>query len=177
MTPHLSHLAPLNGNRALVKEIIIRKANIKDEIAIGEVLLDFYNMEDLKEATNSFLTEINKEHKYILAIENKKIIGLVTWILHGLPKHGLFELDRICILSGSRGKGIGNRLVEAMIDDADLYYKSLGEKIRKLYLLTHEENKPAHKFYEKVGFKHETTLIDHYYKDVNERVYSIFFNV
>ena len=115
-----------------MKQIIIRKANIKDEIAIGEVLLDFYNMEDLKEATNSFLTEIKKEHQYILAIENKKIIGLVTWILHGLPKHGLFELDRICILSGSRGKGVGNRLVEAMIDDADSYYKSLGEKIRKL---------------------------------------------
>ena len=67
--------------------------------------------------------------------------------------------------------------MEAMIDDADSYYKSLGEKIRKLYLLTHEENKLAHKFYEKVGFKHETTLSDHYYKDVNERVYSIFFNV
>ena len=177
MTPHLSHLALSNGNRALMKQITIRKANIKDEIAIGEVLLDFYNMEDLKEANNSFLTEIKKEHQYILAIENKKIIGLVTWILHGLPKHGLFELDRICILSGSRGKGVGNRLVEAMIDDADSYYKSLGEKIRKLYLLTHEENKLAHKFYEKVGFKHETTLSDHYYKDVNERVYSIFFNV
>ena len=105
-----------------MKQIIIRKANIKDEIAIGEVLLDFYNMEDLKEATNSFLSELKKEHKYILAIENKKIIGLVTWILHGLPKHGLFELDRICILSGSRGKGVGNRLVEAMIDAADSYY-------------------------------------------------------
>ena len=48
---------------------------------------------------------------------------------------------------------------------------------RGTYLLTHEENKLAHKFYEKVGFKHETTLSDHYYKDVNERVYSIFFNV
>ena len=46
-----------------MKQITIRKANIKDEIAIGEVLLDFYNMEDLKEATNSFLTEIKKEHQ------------------------------------------------------------------------------------------------------------------
>ena len=30
-------------------------------------------------------------------------------------------------------------------------------------------------FYEKVGFKHETTLKDHYYKDQDERVYTIFF--
>ena len=51
----------------------------------------------------------------------------------------------------------------------------MGEKIRKLYLLTHEDNVDAHIFYEKVGFVHETTLKDHYYKDQNERVYSKFF--
>jgi len=51
----------------------------------------------------------------------------------------------------------------------------MGENIRKLYLLTHEDNIDAHIFYEKVGFVHETTLKDHYYKDQNERVYSKFF--
>ena len=51
----------------------------------------------------------------------------------------------------------------------------MGESIRKLYLLTHEDNVDAHIFYKKVGFVHETTLKDHYYKDQNERVYSKFF--
>ena len=46
--------------------------------------------------------------------------------------------------------------------------------IRKLYLLTHEENVDAHNFYEKVGFDHETTLKDHYYKYQNERILKIF---
>ena len=95
--------------------------------------------------------------------------------MHGLPKHGLFELDRICILSQSRGKGVGAKLVNKLILDAGDWYKKNDEEIRKLYLLTHEDNINAHSFYEKVGFKHETTLKDHYYKDQDERVYAMFF--
>ena len=95
--------------------------------------------------------------------------------MHGLPKHGLFELDRICILSSSRGKGVGIKLVDSLVDDARKWYNKLGEDIRKLYLLTHEDNIDAHAFYEKTGFKHETTLKDHYYDNKDERVYSMFF--
>ncbi len=160
-----------------MSDLIIRKANDKDDLDIGEVLLDFYNMKNIEEASNVFHAECSKDHKYILAVEKNKIIGLVTWILHGLPKHGLFELDRICLLSESRGKGIGRILVNALIDDAKSYYENLGQKIRKLYLLTHEENKSAHSFYEKVGFKHEVTLKKHYYDGKDERVYSIFFKI
>ena len=104
------------------------------------------------------------------------ICGIVTWLSHGLPKHGLFELDRICLLSKARGKGVGKGLVNELIKDADKWYKSMGENIRKLYLLTHESNVDAHIFYEKTGFKHETTLESHYYTGKDERVYSMFFS-
>ena len=160
-----------------MSDIIIRKANDEDDLDIAEVLLDFYNMKNIEEASNVFHAEQSKDHKYILAVEKNKIIGIVTWILHGLPKHGLFELDRICLLTESRGKGVGRILVNALINDAKSYYENLGEKIRKLYLLTHEENKSAHSFYEKVGFKHEVTLKKHYYDGKDERVYSIFFKI
>ena len=90
-----------------VDNIFFRKAEHKDRDQIAGVLLDFYNMENAKEALRTFETEANKDFHYLVAIENEKIIGLVTWIMHGLPKHGLFELDRICLLSGSRGKGVG----------------------------------------------------------------------
>ena len=152
-----------------------RKATQKDANQISSVLMDFYNMENAEEASYAFTSEIEKDFNYIVAEEEGVIIGLVTWLHHGLPKHGLFELDRICLLSESRGKGVGRGLVEELIKDADKWYKSMGENIRKLYLLTHENNIDAHIFYEKVGFVHETTLKDHYYKDQNERVYSKFF--
>ena len=155
--------------------IVIKEATHNDKSQIAEVLLDFYNMSDLDEAINAFLSELEKDFHYIVAVENGKIIGLVTWFMHGLPKHGLFELDRICILSASRGKGIGIMLVDRLVDDARKWYNKLDEDIRKLYLLTHEDNKNAHAFYEKIGFEHETTLKDHYYDNKDERVYSMFF--
>tara|TARA_Y100000994_G_scaffold227928_1_gene211856 strand:- start:176 stop:658 length:483 start_codon:yes stop_codon:yes gene_type:complete len=155
--------------------ILLRKATYDDNDQIAKVLLDFYNMKDADEAAQSFNNELDKDFHYIVAEEAGKIIGLVTWLIHGLPKHGLFELDRICILSEARGKGVGRKLVDKLIDNASKWYDKKGEKIRKLYLLTHEDNKNAHSFYEKVGFSHETTLKDHYYKDQDERVYVMFF--
>lgn len=96
--------------------------------------------------------------------------------MHGLPKHQLAELDRIVILPTARGKGIGKQLVNYLIKDANNAYGKNGHKLRKLYLLTHADNKEAHAFYEKVGFKHETTLKDHYYRGKDEFVYSMYFN-
>ena len=155
--------------------ILLREATYDDKDQIAKVLLDFYNMNDVDEAIQSFNNELDKDFHYIVAEEAGKIIGLVTWLMHGLPKHGLFELDRICILAEARGKGVGRKLVDKLIDNASKWYDKEGEKIRKLYLLTHEDNKNAHSFYEKVGFSHETTLKDHYYKDQDERVYVMFF--
>ena len=159
-----------------MSNIIIRKAKLEDVNQIANVLLDFYNMENVDEARNAFLTEVSKDYKYILAIENGMIVGLVTWVIHGLPKHGLFELDRICILSQSRGKGVGKILVNSLIDKAKEWYKKNNSEIRKLYLLTHEDNISAQAFYEKVGFHHESTLENHYYNNKNEKLYSLFFN-
>ena len=155
-------------------KILIRRAKEEDALKIAYVLLDFYNIKDQEEAKKTYIDERGKEFHYIVATENNKILGLVTWLVHGLPKHGLFELDRICILGSSRGKGIGKKLVNALIDDARKWYLKKNEQARKLYLLTHESNTNAHLFYEQVGFRHETTLKDHYYKDQDERVYTIF---
>ena len=155
--------------------IVLRAASYDDKEQIAKVLLDFYNMNDREEAIKSFISELDKDFHYLVAEENGKIIGLVTWLMHGLPKHGLFELDRICILSDARGKGVGRKLVDRLINDAREWYDKEGGSIRKLYLLTHEDNKNAHAFYEKVGFIHDTTLKDHYYKNQDERIYVMFF--
>ena len=153
----------------------IRKAALKDAKGIANVLVQSYNIKDLKEGIDTFKNEIKKQHHYIIAEENNKIIGVVTWIIHGLPKHQLAELDRIAILPEYRGKGVAKKLFGALIKDAKSFYNKNNSKLRKLYLLTHADNIRAHKFYEKLGFKHETTLKDHYYKDKDEYVYSRFF--
>ena len=153
----------------------IRKATSKDTKSIANVLVQGYNIEGLKEGIDIFKNETKKFHHYIIAEEKGKIIGVVTWLIHGLPKHQLCELDRIAVLPEYRGKGVAQKLFNALIKDAKMFYKKNKSKLRKLYLLTHADNARAHKFYEKLGFKHETTLKQHYYKNKDEYVYSIFF--
>ena len=152
-----------------------RKATLKDAKGIAKVLVESYNINDLKEGINVFKSETKKFHNYIVAVDDGKIAGIITWVVQGLPKHQLCELDRIAVLPACRGKGVAKILFNALINDAKLYFKKQNQKLRKLYLLTHEDNIRAHKFYEKLGFEHESTLKEHYYKDKDEYVYSMYF--
>ena len=90
----------------------IRKSTSKDAKGIADILVQSYNIKGLKEGISVFKNEIKKNHNYIVAEESGKIIGLVTWVMHGLPKHELFELDRIAVLPEYRGKGIAQKLFQ-----------------------------------------------------------------
>lgn len=153
----------------------IRKAKPSDAKGIANVLVQSYNIKDIKEGAEVFRNEIKKSHHYIVAEEKGKIIGIITWLMHGLPKHQLAELDRIAVLPEYKGKGVSGKLFDELVKDARQFYKKNKSKLRKLYLLTHADNERAQKFYEKLGFRHETTLKEHYYKEGDEYVYSIFF--
>ncbi|MFH1641465.1 MAG: GNAT family N-acetyltransferase [Nanoarchaeota archaeon] len=152
-----------------------RKAKPEDAEQIAIVLKDAYNIDSVEESIKIFKEETVKKYHYIVAVENEKIIGLTTWQMHGLPKHQLCELDRIAVLPEGRGKGIAKELFNTLVKHADEEYKKHGLKLRKLYILTHADNKRAQAFYEKMGCSHETTLKEHYYKDTDEWVYSRFF--
>jgi len=154
----------------------VRKATLRDAKGIAIVLVKSYNIKGLEEGINIFKAETKKFHNYMVAEEGSKIVGLVTWVVHGLPKHQLCELDRIAVLPQYRGTGVANKLFEALIKESKSYFKKNKSKLRKLYLLTHADNIRAHKFYEKLGFKHEATLKEHYYKNKDEFVYSVFFD-
>lgn len=153
----------------------IRKATPLDGEGIAKVLVEAYNIDNQKEGLAVFENERVKGHHYIVAEEDGEILGIVTWVVHGLPKHMMAELDRIAVLPKSRGKGVAKVLFEELIKEANEFYKKHGFYLRKLYLLTHADNTRAQKFYEKMGFTHETTLKEHYYKGKDEFVFSMFF--
>jgi ribosomal protein S18 acetylase RimI-like enzyme len=152
-----------------------RKATAKDAVGIATVLKECYNIGSIEEGVAVFKEETQKKYNYVVADEDGRIAGIVTWQMHGLPKHQLCELDRIAVLKEYRGKGIAQSLFKALVDDADVEYKKHGSKLRKLYILTHADNKRAQEFYKKMGCKHETTLKDHFYKGKDEFVFSRFF--
>ena len=111
----------------------------------------------------------------MVAVENKKVLGITTWIVHGLPKHGLAQLDRIAVLPEYKGKGVSDKLFEFLLKDVQKFYRSKKSKLRKLYILTHSENERAQAFYKRMGFKFDAKLKDHYYKGKDEYMMSIFF--
>ena len=152
-----------------------RKALGKDAVGIATVLKECYNIDSIKEGIAVFKAESHKGHHYIAADDEGRIAGLTTWKMHGLPKHGLCELDRIAVLSDYRGKGVAQALFNSLIKAANEKYGEQGFKLRKLYILTHDNNKIAQAFYKKIGMNHETTLKDHYYNGKEEFVFSKFF--
>jgi N-acetylglutamate synthase-like GNAT family acetyltransferase len=152
-----------------------RKAIGKDAVGIATVLKECYNISSIKEGVKIFEEEVVKKYHFIVAEDDGRIAGIVTWQMHGLPKHQLCELDRIAVLSEYRGKGVSNELFKALVKDSNSSYKKSGSKLRKLYILCHADNKRAHAFYKKMGMKHETTLKNHFYKGKDEWVFSRFF--
>jgi len=152
-----------------------RKATVADASGVAEVLKECYNIDSSEEGKSVFESERVKGHNYIVAVDDSKVVGLTTWLTHGLFKHGLAELDRIAVLEAYRGKGIAKKLFDTLVKEAKEKYKKHGGKLRKLYLLTHADNSRAQAFYSKMGLKHETTLKKHYYDDKDEFVFSMFF--
>ena len=94
---------------------------------------------------------------------------------HARPKHRLVHCSRVAIIPHLRGKGVATKLFETMVQDADKFYKSQGFKMRKMYAYVHSSNKLAQRFYKDRGFILEAKLKDHYYKNQDEYIYSMFF--
>lgn len=154
--------------------MIIRKAEINDKEGIADVLMKSYNINSIEEGSLVFENEINKDCKYIVADNDGKIIGITSWIIRGLPKHQLVELDRISVLPEYKGRGVADKLFEFLKKDAENFYNSKGFKLRKIYLCVHSTNLRAQHFYRKIGFSYEALLINHYYNGVDEMIFSMF---
>ena len=95
-----------------------------------------------------------------------KTVGFIKYRYVGEPKkHMLLEITRIEVDREYRRHGVATELFQRMLRHT--YF-------RKLFVTTHFSNATACKFYEKMGMNEEATLVDHYYKEEDEIVYSMF---
>ena len=156
-------------------EINLRKATEKDEQEIGEVLEQGYSIKTVEEGINVFRNETAKGWNFIVAESQEKVVGIVSWAMKGLPRHGLAELDRIAVSLEFRGKGVAKKLFDFVESEAREFYSAKGENLRKLFLFTHEDNERAISFYTKMGLEKDAVLKNHYYDNKNELVLSKFF--
>lgn len=151
-----------------------RRATEQDTDNVAQLLVENFDISSAKEGRETFLKEREKD-VFIIAEENGKLRGLISWDMHGLPKHQLVRIERIGILSGPNRDEIAENLLSAAIQDADKCFKKQDLKLRKMYTMVHSSNKKLVNFFKKMGFVEEAVLKDHYHKRVDEIVLSIFF--
>ena len=151
-----------------------KKAKLWDAIKVAKLLVDCFNIASVKEGREIFLKERKKDN-FIIAEEKGKLYGLISWDMHGLPKHQLVRIERICITPIKKQDDLAKGLLTAATQDADKHFKKMNLKLRKMYAMVHSSNKKLKNFYKKMGFVEESKLKDHYYKGEDEFILSMFF--
>lgn len=113
-------------------------------------------------------------HRYLAAMKGSELIGFVSWRQDGRPDHGLVELSHIGTYRRTGVPHIGDRLIEAMIDDADRVLRERGGSGLRLVWLRTAEDGPAEHFYRRFGFRDlKATLPNHWHDGHDEAVYHL----
>lgn len=95
-------------------------------------------------------TKENKSYSIkITANEDGKILGsaYLYIMFNDLHKEPFGFLENVFVKEGSRGKGVGSKLVEAVIAEAKR------QNCYKIICTSRNEKPEVHKFYDKFGFK------------------------
>lgn len=109
-------------------------------------------------------------HHVKVAKNQEKIVGALFWNVVEEKHHGLTEICDLWVDEDFRRKGFGEKLLAA-IDDMQQFFRNGGHVLRKVIVTTGEDNEPARKLYEKVGFTKVAVLADLFAKGENELVY------
>lgn len=120
-----------------------------------EAFSDFWSEKGMKEEL-----ALSQAHYYV-AEEDGEILGFAGyWLIIDEA-----EIMKVAVKKQHRGKGIGDALIKAMIEDS----VSLGAK--KILLEVREGNTPARKLYEKHGFISYATRERYYQGGENAVLY------
>ncbi|MFC1728331.1 GNAT family N-acetyltransferase [Nanoarchaeota archaeon] len=150
-----------------------RKSKLTDAKQIAEILKAGFRISNVAEGIFVFKEESKTAHNYLVAEEEGKIVGIIVWRRIGLPKHRLGKIMRFHVLPGF--EEIREEMFQRAVQALDKEYKNKKLHLRKIYLYVHSDNKALHKFYKELGLIHEATLKDHFYKGVDDYIFSIHF--
>ena len=102
--------------------------------------------------------------------------GWFFWRVESERHHGIVVIDELWVDEKFRRKGLGEKLLRTSIEDAKNFFKRDGFVLRKVLVTTAEDNEPAIKLYEKIGFQKSAVFKGLYGKGENELVYILTLN-
>jgi GNAT superfamily N-acetyltransferase len=136
--------------------MLIRDAHPDEFAEIGDVRVGAYLADGFLSPDSGYaprLRELGADGggPVLVAVDDSAIVG--TAMLQTWPNGGEFlrgpdeaEMRALAVRPGSRGRGVGRALVDAVIE------RAAGLGIGHLLLLTQSEMKTAHRIYEQAGF-------------------------
>jgi ribosomal protein S18 acetylase RimI-like enzyme len=144
-----------------------------------ESLIEVYSSPDLyhdREEALWFVKSYSDYHHIKVVKQDSKIVGAVFWNVVEEKHHGLTNIQDLWIDKSFRRKGLGERLLRSSIEDMKKLHANNRYELRKVFVTTGENNKPARNLYEKVGFHLVAVLPDLFAKGENELVYVLTHN-
>ena len=128
-----------------------------------ESLIEIYSSPNLyhnREEANWFVKSFFDYHHITLVKHQGDVIGALFWNVREEKHHGLTEVVDFWIHENFRRKGLGEKLLRSAIEDMKHLFAAHHFPLRKVLVTTGEDNVPARKLYEKVGFQKSAALPD-----------------
>lgn len=139
-----------------------------------EKLIDIYSSPHLyhtREEASRYVKSFFEYHHIKVAKLQSTIVGVLFWQVEAEKHHGVMIIDELWIDEKFRRKGFRERLLRASLKDSQSFFGKDGYSLRKALVTTGEDNAPARKLYEKIGFQKSAVLKDLFGKGENELVY------
>jgi len=134
----------------------IRTATDRDFNLLREMYLE--EVENHVERAETFANDLIHHFKTMLALQDDKLAGTLTWDARGGYDDGVVELVSIGVNKSFQRKGIATQLVNELIDKASGFYKHRGYILRVIILFMERQNDVARKFYSSLAFNEEATI-------------------
>jgi ribosomal protein S18 acetylase RimI-like enzyme len=146
--------------------------DVEDLIGIYSSPHLYHNREEAGWFVKSFF-----DYHHIKVVKNEgKVVGAVFWNVVEERHHGLAEISDLWIDENFRRKGLGDRLLRTVIEDMKRFFARANHILRKVLVTTGDDNEPAKRLYEKVGFQKIAVLPDLFARGENELVYVLTHN-
>ena len=151
----------------------IRKTTEKDADMMGKFMENCYKTTHLGQGREVYLHEYKRGHQFFVLEVDSQPKGIGSWTLRGLPHRKVIRINRLGV-SKKEDIAYAKPLFRALAEDADQYLKSKGFKLRKVFQLVHSNDQPMIDILESLGLEREAVIKEHFWKGINEFVYSMF---
>jgi len=144
-----------------------------------ESLIAIYSQPDLyhnREEASWFVKSFFYYHHVKLVKYEGNLVGALFWNVVEEKHHGLTEVRDFWIDESFRRRGLGERILRSAIKDMKRLFAENDFVLRKVMVTTGDDNVPARKLYEKVGFQQSAALPDLFARGETELIYILTLN-